>query len=276
MALGPWAAAVALTVTLVLQALVFADGGSLALGANVWNMAILEPFAAYWVYRLLAGRRADSRRRAWAAAAGAYAGINLAALATAVELGLQPLLFRGPDGTPLYAPYPLAVAVPAMTYAHLLVAGPLEALVTGLALAYLARTGYVLHGDGAVASAAGPMGSRGSGAAKVSRGRSWWLVGAAFLAAPLGLLAGGTAWGEWGPAELQARLGYVPAGLARLADAWRGLLPDYAVPGLAQGSVLGYWIAASLGLALVVATVVILFRFAAAVQTGVFRWFRHG
>lgn len=52
-ALGPAAAAVVMTAILVVQALVFQDGGILALGANVFNMALLGVLAAWIPYRLL-------------------------------------------------------------------------------------------------------------------------------------------------------------------------------------------------------------------------------
>ncbi len=57
-ALGPAAATVVMTAILAIQALVFQDGGLLALGANVFNMAIAGVLAGYWPYRLLAGTRA--------------------------------------------------------------------------------------------------------------------------------------------------------------------------------------------------------------------------
>ena len=44
---------------------------------------------------------------------------------------------------------------------------------------------------------------------------------------PIGLLATGTAYGEWGPDELQEAVGYVPSGLAQLSDLWHPVLPDY-------------------------------------------------
>jgi cobalt/nickel transport system permease protein/cobalt/nickel transport protein len=44
---------------------------------------------------------------------------------------------------------------------------------------------------------------------------------------PIGLLATGTAYGEWGPDELKDAVGYVPAGLQQLSDLWHPLLPDY-------------------------------------------------
>ena len=56
------------------------------------------------------------------------------------------------------------------------------------------------------------------------------------IAAPLGLLATGTAYGEWGGDEMLKRVGYVPRGLARLGGLWAGVLPDYG-----QSSTTGAW-----------------------------------
>ena len=53
--LGPWAAVIAVSVALLIQALFFGDGGVLAFGANAFNMAFVLPFVGYGVYRL-AGR----------------------------------------------------------------------------------------------------------------------------------------------------------------------------------------------------------------------------
>ena len=52
------------------------------------------------------------------------------------------------------------------------------------------------------------------------------------LLTPLGVIlpekfkAGG-AWGEWGPAELEKLIGYVPKGIKRLTDLWKAPVPDY-------------------------------------------------
>jgi cobalt/nickel transport system permease protein len=135
-ALGPWAACIAITIALVIQALLFGDGGVLAIGANCFNMAVLAPFIGYFIYRLLL---AWKNKRAVAAALGAYIGINVAALAAAVEFGLQPILFHTASGAPLYCPYNLSQAIPAMAFAHLTVAGGIEAAVTGLAIFYLQK-----------------------------------------------------------------------------------------------------------------------------------------
>jgi cobalt/nickel transport system permease protein len=55
--LGPAPAAIVMTAILAIQALVFQDGGLLALGANVLNMAVAGVFTAYWTYRALSPGR---------------------------------------------------------------------------------------------------------------------------------------------------------------------------------------------------------------------------
>ena len=69
-----------------------------------------------------------------------YAGLNGAAITTAVMFGLQPLLAKGPDGRPLYFPYPLEVALPVMAVQHLLFFGIIEAVLTGLLIVYFQRS----------------------------------------------------------------------------------------------------------------------------------------
>ena len=73
--LGPWASILAISIALVIQALLFGDGGITAIGANCFNMAILGSLAAYGIYRLLAGRAPiESPRRVMARRFAGYAG----------------------------------------------------------------------------------------------------------------------------------------------------------------------------------------------------------
>ena len=138
--LGPWAAVIAMSVALVIQALVFGDGGILAIGANTFNMAFVAPFVGYGVYWLLGHHaKGGSKRQIFAAAIAAYIGLNAAALAAAVEFGIQPLLFTAADGTPLYCPYGLDVTIPAMMLAHLAVAGFVEGTITAVALKFITK-----------------------------------------------------------------------------------------------------------------------------------------
>jgi cobalt/nickel transport system permease protein len=135
--LGPAAAVITVSVALIIQALFFGDGGVLAIFANCFNMAVLLPITGYFTYRLIAGNSPLlSTRRAWAAGIGGYVGITVAAIAVGIELGLQPSLFND-NGRPLYSPYDIGVAVPAMLIAHLFGASIVEGIITGLGFAYL-------------------------------------------------------------------------------------------------------------------------------------------
>lgn len=135
--LGPWAAMIAVSVALIIQAILFGDGGITAIGANCFNMAVAGVFAGYGVYRLIAGNSPVASARRWKAGAiAAYVSLNVSALLTAVQFGIQPILEKAPDGQPLYAPFPLAIAVPAMALEHLLLFGLVEAAVTALVIKY--------------------------------------------------------------------------------------------------------------------------------------------
>jgi len=59
-----------------------------------------------------------------------------AALITACEIGIQPMVAFSSDGTPLYAPYPLKIAIPAMVLEHLALFGIIEGLITALVFRY--------------------------------------------------------------------------------------------------------------------------------------------
>ncbi|MFI5225278.1 MAG: cobalt transporter CbiM [Candidatus Limnocylindrales bacterium] len=180
--LGPWAAVIAVSVALIIQALFFGDGGVLAIFANCLNMAIILPFVGYATYRLLAGRSPIlSNRRVWAAGIGAYAGITVAALAVGIELGIQPLLFSE-NGHALYSPYGLSAAIPAMLAAHAFGASIVEALITAFGVAYLQQRHpeYLTSLRGVVA---------GPGLAEGERPRRpLWQTGGAIVAVGIGLL----------------------------------------------------------------------------------------
>ncbi len=138
--LGPWAALIAITVALAVQAILFGDGGITALGANCFNMAFVLPFVGYYIYKLAGvGSKKHSMRRSIAAGAGAYFGIIAASLFAGVELGIQPVLYHTSQGQPLYCPYGLNIAVPVMAGEHLLLFGWIEAIITFLVIRYLQK-----------------------------------------------------------------------------------------------------------------------------------------
>lgn len=243
--LGPWPAVLAVSLALAVQALFFGDGGILAFGANAFNMAVVMPLSGYLVYRLLLrafGERPWSRPAA--AAVAGYVGLNLAAFLAALEFGIQPLFFKDASGQPLYCPYGLDVAIPAMMVPHLLVAGFIEAAFTGGVVAYLERAHReVLEAAETQAPVQMPK--------RVAL-TLWIALAVLVILTPLGLLAAGTAWGEWGLEELkELGLGFIPQGLERLGSLWNAPIPDYAIPFL--GDTVGYIVSAILGVGILVA-----------------------
>ena len=121
--LGPWAAVVALTAVVALQAIVFQAGGLVAMGANLLNLAVIPVFVA-WVAFSLGRRFAVSRGRLLVLSGiCAWISVEAGALATAIELGLS--------GTS-----PMYIVVPGMLVTHALI-GLGEALITAGAVAVI-------------------------------------------------------------------------------------------------------------------------------------------
>jgi len=149
--LGPWAACIAITVALVVQALLFGDGGITAIGANCFNMAFVLPFVGYYIYKAISyNAPLDSNRRVFAAGIAGYIGINVAAFLAGVEFGIQPLLHHTANGQALYCPYGLKTAVSAMAGEHLLIFGWVEAIVTALVVKYLQKQAPEVVEEGGV------------------------------------------------------------------------------------------------------------------------------
>lgn len=156
--IGPWPAVIALSIALIVQALIFGDGGITAIGANCFNIAFAGMFTGYGIYKLISSekfkvqslkfknsdtetrRSSLSTRHLIGAGAGAYIGINIAALLTALELGIQPLLHTGADGRPLYSPFPLSLTIPAIMLEHIFLFGIVEAVVTVFVLLYIKKS----------------------------------------------------------------------------------------------------------------------------------------
>lgn len=98
--------------------------------------------------------------------------------------------------------------------------------------------------------------------------RYWLAIGACMLLSPLGLVAEGTAWGEWDAASLADKLGYMPQGMAHLQSFWQALLPDYSMSFLGDSlwaQAIGYIASALLGAALVY-----------LLTLGLTKWLLHG
>ena len=247
--LGPWAAVIGVSVALFIQALLFGDGGIMAYGANAFNAAIILPFVGFFFYRLAIGNSLVGRRRqVLSAAIGSYLAINIMALATALELGVQPLFFHDAYGAPLYFPFNWRVTIPAMLVPHLLVMGPVEAIVTGLVVAYLRRSYPQLLPRRIDAIHNAPLHSL----------KTLWVgLCIIILLTPLGLLAAGPGLTERVVTDLE-KLGWqtLPRGLERFSTFWQAPLSDYTI--LKIDTRLGYLATAFIGVALIVLSIWVL------------------
>lgn len=247
--LGPEAACISVTIALLIQALLFGDGGILAFGANSFNMAFIIPFTGYYIYKFLNEKIKIRKGKSVSTFIASYMAINVAALCASIELGIQPLLFKDALGMPLYCPYSLSITIPSMLIPHILAAGILEGIITVGVLNFIRKVSPGIIYEG-----------------KETKTRSIYafIIGLICLT-PLGLLAAGTAWGEWGSDEISSvvtggkALGYIPKGM-KSGFNFSSLMPDYSVKGLPDN--IGYILSAVAG----VAILLIVFRLIANIK----------
>jgi cobalt/nickel transport system permease protein len=124
--LGPAAGAIVIACVLAVQALLFSDGGVLALGANIFNMAFVGCVVGWTIYEIVRRRLSGLRGRIAAVFFAGWCSTVLASLACAGELALSGTLAPG-------------MVFPAMAAAHMLI-GIGEGLITALVVLAIART----------------------------------------------------------------------------------------------------------------------------------------
>ena len=130
---GPWITFAAVSLVLLLQALVLGAGGITVLPVNALAMGLGGSVAACLGYRLL--RRVGERAGLFAA--GWLAAVVPAVLVASV-LGIQPAIAHTAEGQPLFFPFGLAVTLPAVVVPHV-VLGVGEGLLTILVVSFLRR-----------------------------------------------------------------------------------------------------------------------------------------
>ena len=137
-----------------------------------------------------------------------------------------------------------------MLLAHMLMAGPVEAIVAGLVTRYFQVTNPTVIAE-LIAARVEP--------AKMAFNKMWYVVIALIVLCPLGLLAPGGAFGEGAAGDLKTAFGFVPAGFAALSGHWHALLDNYGVPNTPfsgdapnlLGQSVGYYVAAVAGIAII-------------------------
>lgn len=207
--LGPWAALITLASVLVIQCLVFADGGLLALGCNLFNMAVCSCLVAYpLIYRPLVDVTSGPRRIMLAAVLACVAGLLLGALAVTLETaasGIAALPFRR------FLLFMLPI--------HLLI-GIGEGLATGAVLCFVRR-----HKPGLLVQQLDTS---------PRSGRFLWVfsLAALLMAAAFGWVASGDPDGlEWSVQQVAAPVPPTPAdpvaAVAETVQRQTALMPDY-------------------------------------------------
>ena len=121
--LGPWGGVLVMTAVVSIQALVFQDGGLLALGLNVINMGIITSFSGYFFYKAISNLIKGDRGVMIGGFVGGWLSVVLTSLFASVELAVS--------GTS-----PLQIALPAMVGVHVMI-GIGEGLLTASALGFI-------------------------------------------------------------------------------------------------------------------------------------------
>ncbi len=131
---GPWVSFASLSLVLLLQALLFGEGGITSLPLNILSLAFLGSFSAYYCYKIFSKFSTKI-----ATLSAGFFSIVIPSVFIAFVLGLQPLIASA-DGSPLYFPFGWSVTFPSVVLPHLLL-GIIEALVT-LSVVKFLRTRY--------------------------------------------------------------------------------------------------------------------------------------
>ena len=199
--LGPWPAILVLTSVVSIQALIFQDGGLLALGANLFNMAVVGVAVSYMVYRTIY-RLAGGKN--WGIFVGgfvaAWLSIEIAALSCALQLAIS--------GTS-----PANISVPAMGGIHALI-GIGEGFITvgALAFIYSTRRDLLTHGESAA-----------------TQGKLVWVVGL-LLAIGLAILSPLASAYPDGLEWVAEQHGFLEAAKGPFYT----IIPDYVFPGISN------------------------------------------
>jgi len=197
---GPTAAVIVMTAVLAVQCLLFQDGGLTALGANIFNMALLAPLVGGLVYRAMRRCMAGNRGLVVAGVLGGWGSTVAAAVSCAGQLAFSGTVAWG-------------LAFPAMALTHVVI-GIGEGVITGLVLAAVARTRPELVGRDAEPRAMLPATIGGTVVA----------LGLALFVSPFAC--------EWpdGLEKVAASLGFEHhAATTPVLPAW---IPDYVMPGV--------------------------------------------
>ncbi len=227
---GPWAGFLSVSLVLLLQALLFGDGGITTYAINALAMGYVASFSGYYTYKLLKNRVSDKVNYF----VSGWVSIVLASLVVAVVLGVEPWFARDAQGNPVYFPYGLKVTIPAVVGSTMLFFGMVEGAFTLFGISYFKKYLHVEQTHRVVF---------------VQKERSdvflfFLVVVLVLLLVPLGLLTENPAWGEWDLSFFHNHLGFIPEGIQKFSGFYHAPWGDYSVGGM--GSVGSYYLSAIL------------------------------
>ena len=120
---NPWIGFISVSLVLLIQSVIFGDGGISALAVNSLSMAFLGSFVGYYVFNLLKDKK-------YAPFIAGWSGIVASSILVAVVLGIQP--YWSEAGKPLYFPFGLSTTIPALVGSHMVFFGIVEGIFTQL------------------------------------------------------------------------------------------------------------------------------------------------
>ena len=226
---NPWIGFLSISVVLIIQALVFGDGGITTYAVNALNMGFVTSFTAYYIHSFFKNRINNKINYF----ISGWFSIVLASLFVAVILGIQPVIASDSLGNPLYFPFGLKISIPALVVTHALFFGVAEGIFTMITISYIQKVYKTKIIE----------------LTKVSEKNdififlSWLAIIIALV--PLGLFSESRAWGEWGLSFFKDKLGFVPNGILKLSEIYFAPVKDYSLKGLS--SVESYYFSAFLG-----------------------------
>lgn len=209
----------AISLALFVQSLVFGDGGITAFGANSLIMGVIMPYVGYSIYTTFIKKKNSIPFKLLSSFVASYISIIFGAISVAILIGIQPILFKDENNLPLYSPFPIKIALPAMLIEHLFLFGFIEGIATVIILKYLLK----FEEEGVIELKE-----------HISKKLAISIVILTFLS-PLGIIIpyifnSSGAWGEWGSEELKEKLNFIPEGLKKLENIYKAPFPDYSFP----------------------------------------------
>ncbi len=140
--INPWIGFISLSLVLLIQAVIFGDGGITAWAVNSLSMGFAASFTAYFSYRFLSGFN-----RGFALFFSGWISAVASSLVIAVFLGIQPMIAHAPDGKPLFFPFGLEITIPALVLSHMVYFGIVEGVYTFVVVRFIQKTKNQILGE---------------------------------------------------------------------------------------------------------------------------------